>query len=84
MQGLLAVQVPTLIGRIEDRDYHFLRFSGLECPGNIERERVIAAAVAADIAAVDLDGGLPVDCSKVQEDALPAPSFRHAERAAVP
>ena len=73
---LLAARLRAGVGRVPDRHDHLLLAAGLERVGDVEAEGVVAAAVLADLLAVDPDRRLPVHRAEVQQHApaLPVPA----------
>ena len=51
---------------------------------NVEAERGVASAVRTNAYVVDVDIGLPVDSTKMKQDAVRLPVGRDVERAAIP
>ena len=70
LEHLLAARLAPRIGRVPDRDDQLLRSPRRECLGNVERERIIAAAMRAQLVPVEDDGRIPIDGPEVQQPAL--------------
>ena len=69
---LLAARLLPCVGRIADRDDELLLGgAGLQAIGDVERERIVAAAVHAGRRAVDVDDGFPVDGAEIEQHAVP-------------
>ena len=75
--------VPASVGSVT-RDDELLVARRLQGVGDVERERIVAAGVAADTLAVDVDLRFPVDRAEVQQQPRPARERWRAERAPVP
>ena len=73
-----------LVGRVPGPQHDLLLRAPLQEPGDVVSERVVAAAMAPGLAAVDPDRALPVDRAEVKEEAAAAPGLGHLDRPPVP
>ena len=69
---------------LEDGHDDLLRPLRLQGRSDVEGERIVAAAMRADRAAVHKDFGLPIDGAEMEQQLLVFPISRHFERAAIP
>ena len=83
LQHLLAARLRAAVGCVVHAHGDLLRAGRPQRVGDVERERVIAAAVLADRLAVHPHSRLPVDRAEVQQHAV-AGARGDLERAAVP
>ena len=84
IEHLLAARIEGGIGGVPDgHDQLLRRGAGLQCAGDVEGERIVAAFVPADRMAVDEDLRLPVHRAEVQQH-MRAARVRNGEGAAVP
>jgi hypothetical protein len=81
LADLLAARLVSVVRGVEHAHDQLLRTVGLQRIGDVERERVVAAAVLAHLLAVDPDARCPVDGLEVQQHAPPG---RPPKRAAIP
>ena len=82
---LLAARLIAGVGRVQHRDDDLLR-AARACRASVmsKLKRVVAAAVGAQLLAVDPDRGLPIDRAEVQQHPLAGPGGGQLERAAIP
>ena len=83
LELLLAARLRPLIRRIPDANEQFIG-TRLEMGGDIERKRIGAAAVIAELRPVEPHARVPVDGVEAEHDPLPLPRLRHGDRAPVP
>ena len=69
LEHLLAPRLVARVGRIRYRDDEFI-LAFLQCVGDVERKRIVAARVLADFLAVDPHGALPIDGAEVEQAAV--------------
>ena len=67
---LLAARLPELVGRVVDGDRQLLLRVGAQRLGDVDAERVVAAAMIGDLASVHEHGAVPVARAHVQQQAL--------------
>ena len=84
IQRLLAAKLPALVGRVPDGNNDFLLFLPSQDAGDVERERIISAAMVAETLAVDENRGLPVDRTEVKQDSPTTPGVRDGKRPPIP
>ena len=69
---------------IPDGDDQFLFTGRFEHLRDIEGEVVVAAAMGAELDAVDIDRGFPIRRAEMEQDLFVSPAFRHFKRAPIP
>src|SRR5215472_12233911 len=81
---LLAARLSAGIGRIQHRDQQFIQARLLQRIRNIKSEAVVAAAVTANLLAVDGNGCLEIYGAEIQNNASSAPRGWQLKLAPVP
>ena len=84
MQYLLTARLFAAVGGVPDADDELLRAVAVHGVGDVEGERVVAAAVFADLRSVHPHGGVPVHGAEVQQQPAVARHGGRREGAVVP
>ena len=83
MRHLLAARLRAFIDRVPRRNDQFLLSFRLQCLRDVERKIVVAAAMLAELLAVEPNGRFPVHRAEMQQHAI-VPILVDGERAAIP
>ena len=81
---LFAARLLPVVGRVPDAHHELLVAAAMQLFGHVDGERIVAAPVGGDRAAVHEDRGFPVHRAEVQQPADSPRRARQAEGVAVP